>query len=229
MSACFRLLMPIQHLYGAVISEVHSSFDSNLLSQENGLEGDPDINTNTREQGFEDVSQAQCIDGKAKGRVTTEVDIMRCGVDAVTDANADQLQVSKRDSKSASDPKSSKKGKENQEGLKSSKEPRLKKKSPWKRLLDVKAAITTLSRSSFASWAESKKCGNLWKRLETSTNPFNSNGILKLKRQISITIYKFIIDVKTRTFTSSLTSYNLDFSSRPWRLGWGVRTGRVTA
>lgn len=112
MSACFRLLMPIQHLYGAVISEVHSSFDSNLLSQENGLEGDPDINTNTREQGFEDVSQAQCIDGKAKGRATTEVDIMRGGVDAVTDASAGQLQVFKRDSKSASDPKSSKKGKE---------------------------------------------------------------------------------------------------------------------
>lgn len=213
-SVYFRLLMPIQHLYGAVISEVHPSFDSNLLSQENGLEGELDINTNTREQGFEDVSQAQFIDGKAKGRATTEVDIMRGGANAATDANTGQLQVSKRDSKSASDQKSLKKAKENQESLQSSKGPRLKKTS-CKKLLDVKAAITTLSRSNVACWAERKKCGNLWKRLETSTNSFNSNGILKLKRQISITIYKFIIDIKTRTFTSSLASYNLDFSSRP--------------
>lgn len=52
--------------------------------------------------------------------------------------------------------------------------------------------------------------------------------IEKLKRQIFITIYKLMIVIKTKTFTSSLT-HNLDFSSRPWRLGWGVRTGRVTA
>lgn len=162
MSAYFRLLMPTQHLYGAVISEVHPSFDSSLLSQENGLEGELDINTNTREQGFEDVSQAQFIDGKAKGRATTEVDIMRGGANAATDANTGQLQVSKRDSKSASDQKSSKKGKGNQESLQSSKRPRLEKTS-CKKLLDVKAAITTLSRGQRERSVGIY--GNVWKQV----------------------------------------------------------------
>ena len=38
--------------------------------------------------------------------------------------------------------------------------------------------------------------------------------IEKLKRQIFITIYKLMIVIKMKTFTSSLT-HNLDFSSRP--------------
>lgn len=147
---------------GNAFSEVHPSFDSSLLSQENGLEGELDINTNTREQGFEDVSQAQFIDGKAKGRATTEVDIMRGGANAATDANTGQLQVSKRDSKSASDQKSSKKGKGNQESLQSSKGPRLEKTS-CKKLLDVKAAITTLSRGQRERSVGIY--GNVWKQV----------------------------------------------------------------
>ena len=58
----------------------------------------------------------------------------------------------------------------------------MKKTPPSRRLLDVRATITTLSQSSFVTWTESKKCGNLWERMGNSMDLSNSSVILGMHR-----------------------------------------------
>ena len=58
----------------------------------------------------------------------------------------------------------------------------MEKTPPSRRLLDVRATITTLSQSSFVTWTESKKCGNLWERMGNSMDLSNSSVILGMHR-----------------------------------------------